>query len=252
MVLCIVPTSVFAGGKTTKKVETEQELVDALADSTVDIITLKSDIAVSSTLIVKRAVTLDIYGYMLKISGSGSVIKVADGGHLTLEDSGLTSTYYFTPDADGLWKWGTSGTKTVNGGVIDGGTGTNMYYFTRGGGVHIEGGGQFTMNGGAIIGCVADSGGGVETDGGGVGEFGTFIMNGGVIDSCVATDGRGGGVYASGPFNMGKAAAITNCKASEEGSGDSSATAGSRTPSTARSLQRMPMMGTTSSRTTFR
>ena len=51
-------------------------MVNALADSTVDVITLKSDIAVSSTLIVKRAVTLDIYGYMLEMTGSGSVIKV--------------------------------------------------------------------------------------------------------------------------------------------------------------------------------
>ncbi len=77
-------------------------MVNALADSTVDVITLKSDIAVSSTLIVKRAVTLDIYGYMLEMTGSGSVIKVADGGHLTLEDSDPKALYRFTPDANGL------------------------------------------------------------------------------------------------------------------------------------------------------
>ena len=60
MVFCFVPTGVFAEGENPKKVENEQELINALADRTVDIITLKSDIAVSSTLIVKRAVTLDL------------------------------------------------------------------------------------------------------------------------------------------------------------------------------------------------
>ena len=248
MVICLVPTSVFAESETNKKVETEQELVDALSDSSTDIITLKNDIAISTTLTVDRAVTLDVYGYMLEIAGSGSVINIKSGGHLTLKDSDPTSTYYFTPNSDGLWKWGTSGTKTVHGGVIYGGTGTKMYYSTYGGGVLIEPGGAFTMNGGsivgckadgagggvvvqcgdangiftmnsgAIIGCVAESGGGVETDGGGVGEYGQFIMNGGVIDSCVA-NGRtgGGGVRNDGLFIMGKDATIKNCKAVENG-----------------------------------
>ena len=248
MVICLVPTSVFAESETNKKVETEQELVDALSDSSTDIITLKNDIAISTTLTVDRAVTLDVYGYMLEITGSGSVINIKSGGHLTLKDSDPTSTYYFTPNSDGLWKWGTSGTKTVHGGVIYGGTGTKMYYSTYGGGVLIEPGGAFTMNGGsivgckadgagggvvvqcgdangiftmnsgAIIGCVAESGGGVETDGGGVGEYGQFIMNGGVIDSCVA-NGRtgGGGVRNDGLFIMGKDATIKNCKAVENG-----------------------------------
>lgn len=232
----------------TKKVSNYADLAAALANPALDIIKLENDIAIDATLIVDRAVILDLVGYMMEMTGSGSVIAIKDGGHLTLVDSDLTSTYYFTPDADGLWKWGTSGTKTVNGGVIYGGTGTEMYYSTYGGGVLIEDGGQFTMNGGsivsckadgsgggvvvqcgdangiftmnsgAIIGCVADSGGGVETDGGGVGEYGQFIMNGGVIDSCVAT-GRtgGGGVRSDGLFIMGKDATIKNCKAVENG-----------------------------------
>lgn len=41
MLFCLVPTTAFAAGETNRKVETEQELVDALADSSVDIITLK-------------------------------------------------------------------------------------------------------------------------------------------------------------------------------------------------------------------
>ena len=214
MVICLVPTSVFAESETNKKVETEQELVDALSDSSTDIITLKNDIAISTTLTVDRAVTLDVYGYMLEITGSGSVINIKSGGHLTLKDSDPTVEHRFVSD-NGLWKLDEiSGTETVRGGVIYGGTGTKMYYSTYGGGVLIEPGGAFTMNGGsivgckadgagggvvvqcgdangiftmnsgAIIGCVAESGGGVETDGGGVGEYGQFIMNGGV--SCFA------------------------------------------------------------------
>ena len=219
MVICLVPTSVFAESETNKKVETEQELVDALSDSSTDIITLKNDIAISTTLTVDRAVTLDVYGYMLEITGSGSVINIKSGGHLTLKDSDPTVEHRFVSD-NGLWKLDEiSGTETVRGGVIYGGTGTKMYYSTYGGGVLIEPGGAFTMNGGSIVGCKADgAGGGVETDGGGVGEYGQFIMNGGVIDSCVA-NGRtgGGGVRNDGLFIMGKDATIKNCKAVENG-----------------------------------
>ena len=105
MMICLVPTSVFAEGETNRKVETEQELVNALSDSSVDVITLKSDIEIGTTLIVDRNVTLDIYGYMLEISGKGSVIRIKSGAHLTIKDSDPTSTYKFTPDANGLWKW---------------------------------------------------------------------------------------------------------------------------------------------------
>lgn len=183
MVICLVPTSVFAEGVTSKKVETQQELVAALADDTVDVIKLGSDIAIDATLNITRTVTLDLVGYMLEMKGSGSVITVKNGGHLTLNDSDLTSTYYFTPNADGLWKWGTSGTKTVNGGVIYGGTGTEMYYSTYGGGVLIEDGCQFTMNGGSIEDCTANGGGAVFANGG------TFELTNGEIKNCTATDG---------------------------------------------------------------
>lgn len=73
MMICLVPTSVFAEGETNRKVETEQELVNALSDSSVDVITLKSDIEIGTTLIVDRNVTLDIYGYMLEISGKAAL-----------------------------------------------------------------------------------------------------------------------------------------------------------------------------------
>lgn len=218
MVLCLVPISVFAEGETAKKVETEQELIDALADSTVDTITLKNDIAINTTLIVDRTVTLDIYGYMLEISGSGSVIRVVHGGHLTLKDSDLTSTYKFTPDADGLWKWGTTGTKTVNGGVIYGGNAE------IGGGVYVESGGEFTMTGGNIVGCVAMIER-VQAQGGGVyvAENGTFTMTGGSITGCMAIAAQlsayamGGGICNEGTTTLSGTAEIRDCRTTHAG-----------------------------------
>ena len=226
MVLCIVPTSVFAEGETLKevKVNDEEEILAALADDTVNIITLKSNIAVTSTLIVDRAVTLDIYGYMLEISGSGSVIAIQDGGHLTLKDSDLTSTYYFTPEDDGLWKWGTTGTKTVNGGVIYGGTGSRNGDIVSGGGVYVDDGGTFTMAGGNIVGGTTTierrqaQGGGVY-----VAENGTFTMTGGSIAGCTAIAAQlsayamGGGICNEGTTTLSGTAEIRECSITHAG-----------------------------------
>ncbi len=182
------------------------ELTAALADDAVEVIKLKSDIAIDATLNITRAVTLDLVGYMLEMTGSGSVIKVADGGHLTLTDSDLTATYYFTPNADGLWKWGTSGTEVVHGGVIYGGKGlTDRNRNGYGGGVYIEDGGTFTMIGGNIVGCKAE---GYIAYGGGVfvAIGGRFTMSGGSITGCTAVAQEygyafGGGIRNNGEYN---------------------------------------------------
>ena len=75
IVLCLAPTSVFSEGETTQLVATEQELVDALADDTVDIIKMKNDIEISSTLNVIRPVIFDLVGYMLEIKGGSSTFS---------------------------------------------------------------------------------------------------------------------------------------------------------------------------------
>ena len=103
----------------------------------------------------------------------------------------------------------------------------------EGGGVYIDSSANsnadtFTMNGGSIIGCTADGGGGVLVAlechftmntgaviqsctaqmGGGVyclgmsGSSGTFTLNGGTIQSCKALGRGGGGVSNSGEFLM--------------------------------------------------
>ena len=158
MLFCLVPTTAFAAGETNRKVETEQELVDALADSSVDIITLKNDIAIGTTLIVLRKVTLDLNGYVLKMTGSGSVIildnKSGITGDLTLIDSNPTAEHKFKVNGAEPWVLDDSGTETVYGGIITGGTGSRIFFSNGvGGGGVIIGSGALTMNAGSIVGC---------------------------------------------------------------------------------------------------
>ena len=205
MVLCLVPTTAFAEGETNRKVKTEQELVDALADSSVDIITLKNDIAIGTTLTVLRKVTLDLNGYVLKMTGSGSVIildnKSGITGDLTLIDSNPTAEHKFKVNGAEPWVLDDSGTETVYGGIITGGTGSRIFFSNgvEGGGV-IIGSGALTMNGGNIVGCIANEGGGLFL------SDGSFTMNAGSIVGCSTpnrlTTGEAfhGGIYAFGPM----------------------------------------------------
>ena len=205
MLFCLVPTTAFAEGETNRKVETEQELVDALADSSADIITLKNDIAIGTTLTVLRKVTLDLNGYVLKMTGSGSVIildnKSGITGDLTLIDSNPTAEHKFKVNGVEPWVLDDSGTETVYGGIITGGTGSRIFFSNgvEGGGV-IIGSGALTMNGGNIVGCIANEGGGLFL------SDGSFTMNAGSIVGCSTpnrlTTGEAsyGGIYAFGPM----------------------------------------------------
>ena len=208
MLFCLVPTTAFAAGETNRKVETEQELVNALADSSADIITLKNDIAIGTTLTVLRKVTLDLNGYVLKMTGSGSVIildnKSGITGDLTLIDSNPTAEHKFKVNGAEPWVLDNSGTETVYGGIITGGTGSRIFFSNgvSGGGV-IIGSGALTMNGGNIVGCIANEGGGLFL------SDGSFTMNAGSIVGCSTpnrlTTGEAfyGGIYAFGPMANG-------------------------------------------------
>lgn len=66
------------------------------------------------------------------------------------------------------------------------------------------------MTGGNIIGCSAESGGGVCIDSELNGKQGQFSMTGGSIAGCVASD-IGGGVCVSGTFKMSGQAVIRSC-----------------------------------------
>ena len=205
-----------------KEVATADELTDALADSSISIITLKDDVEISSTLTVNRTVTLDLNGNVLKMTGSDSVIKVEADGDLTIQDRNTTTQHTFNPHCKyqfwyiDMWELDKDGSEIVSGGVITGGGGDQ----NNGGGVLVAGG-TLVMAGGSIVGCSAMSqGGGVylgkDSD---TGKSGTFIMTSGSIIGCAAQ--LGGGVYvASGcTFVMATGSNIHNCIANNDGGG---------------------------------
>ena len=209
-------TSLIGGNETAKDVSTAEELTAAIADVNFDTVRLTGDISISSTLTVNRTVTLDLNGHVLKYesANNGSVIVVENGGQLTIEDSNTSNlSHKFMPNGK-LWVLDdASGTEAVTGGVITGGTGTDISTFGGttwycGGGALIKNGGSLTMRGGNIIGCSAECGGGVCIDS----EQGQFSMSGGSIAGCVASD-IGGGVFASGTFKMSGQAVIRSCTA---------------------------------------
>lgn len=247
-------------------VSTEEALREALANGAVGI-RLTKDVQLSATLEIRSELTLDLNGYVLQTTGSGSVFELSGGGKLTVVDSDTTKEHKFEPNADHLWVLDeTGGTKTVHGGIITGGSAN------RGGGVNVENG-TLIMEGGSIVGCRAlngqtgsgsgggvrvsvdgsfemydgagiygctagtiqigggsGSGGGVVTDGG-EDANGTFFMYGGTIEGCMS-GGIGGGVSNDGVFVM-KGGSIRSCSVvstgSEEGRGGSIHFSGSTT-----------------------
>ena len=205
-----------------KEVATAEELTAALTDSSISGITLKGDVEISSTLTVNRTVTLDLNGCVLKMTGSGSVIKVESGGNLTIQDRNATTQHTFNPHCKyqfwyiDMWELDKDGSEIVSGGVITGGGGDQ----NNGGGVLVAGG-TLTMAGGSIVGCSARSrGGGVYLAyDSATGKSGTFIMTGGSIIGCAAQ--LGGGVYVAPEctFAMATGSNIHNCIANNDGGG---------------------------------
>lgn len=208
---------------TATEVKTSEALTTALADNAVETVRLGANITITTedSLTVSRTVTLDLNGCVLEKAGSGSVIRVNSGGSLTLTDSATTAAHKFMPDANGVWELDeTNGTKTVNGGVIAGGTGTNGC----GGGVYVDGGGQFTMNGGSIAGCAVRTTSGQALGGGVfVAKNGTFTMTDGSIAGCTAqatSDDSGyawgGGIRSEGTTTLSGRAEIRDCRANSD------------------------------------
>lgn len=226
-------TGLIGGNETAKEVSTEDELTKAITDVNFDTVKLTANIDISSSLTVSRTVTLDLNGFVLKYqndSQRGSVIVVENGGQLTIEDSNTSKpSHRFNPNGK-LWVLDeASGTETVTGGVITGGTGkpiqfgSGKYVYDAyyGGGVYIAPGGQLTMTGGNIVGCSAECGGGICIESERDGKQGQFSMSGGNIIGCSAE--CGGGVYVDSesnqsPFSM-SGGSIIGCVASDIGGG---------------------------------
>lgn len=185
---------------------------------------LCNNVNLTQTLVIRGDVTLDLNGFVLKITGSGSVIKI-ESGTLTLVDSNPSAEHKFTNDGnDKPWRLDeTAGAEKVKGGVITGGTGSTykynndigqIVYNDCGGGVFVAPGASFIMEGGNIVGCSAGkSGGGVK-----VTNDGGFKMSGGTISGCTA--GGGGGIDNRGTTTLSDNAKIKSCSATGTGRDD--------------------------------
>jgi len=138
-----------------------------------DTVVLLKDVNQDITIPATGNVTLNLMGHVVKGTGTGDVITVAEGGKLTLldyeENTEHTGEYASLP----------------KGGVITGATS----------GSGVKNMGTFIMNGGAITENAA-------TNGGGVYNSGTFRMNGGTI--AYNYSDLGGGVYNSGTMTIAK------------------------------------------------
>lgn len=198
---------------------------------------LCNNVNLTHPLVIQGDVTLDLNGFVLKITGSGSVIKI-ESGTLTLVDSHPAAIHKFVKNTDDPWMLDESqGAGIVRGGIITGG---NAGY-NDGGGVYVCPGAELVMRGGSIVGCKAKQGGGVYVadkneaktlgrftmkggsivgcvandesySGGGVANHGEFTMTGGTIRSCTAT-GHGGGICSVRQMSISGSAVVTDCKA---------------------------------------
>lgn len=169
-------------GTADREVTTAQGLAAALADSEVSKVILTADVQLTgSRLDVSRYVPVDLNGHVLRSDGSNIVFMIRNGGYLELNDSDPESTH--------------SGF-SVKGGIITGGKVPAMGNAFAGG-VVVNAGGRFTMNGGTIMGCSSPFYG--ARDAGGVYNMGIFTMKGGTIRDCSA----GGLLGAGGVYNEG-------------------------------------------------
>ncbi|MGN0533921.1 MAG: InlB B-repeat-containing protein [Eubacterium sp.] len=206
LVLTLVPTSVFAANN-------DATALQSLLDSG-GTVKLTQDYSIDATLAVSNTVTLDLNGHVVKMTNQNGIIKVK-GGTLTLKDSNPTATH--TDKSLPVGGVLTGGNAETCGGVqvdsgatfkMDGGTIYNCSQsdVSKGGG-GVYSCGDFTMNSGTIKNCTgARYGGGIYID------SGNFIMNGGTIENCSTSYGGGGVHAASGNFTM-NGGTIENCSA---------------------------------------
>lgn len=198
------------------EVSTPEDLASALRDSTKDTVKLTANIIIDTTLTVNRAVTLDLNGFVLRMTGEGSVIKVEQGGELTIADSDKDKPHKFAQNINGLWELvddSSTTSKTVKGGIITGGKAQ------KGGGVYVAPGEKLHMTGGSIVGCQAKDGGGVYLDNNDqTGEPSEFTMTDSSIIGCTASY-LGGGVTVNPActFTMGGRSAVRSCTARNGG-----------------------------------
>ena len=134
------------------EVRTADDLQEKIADG--KSVKLMADISITSTLEIAKSLTLDLNGCTLRMTGTGSVLKVSGRATLTIQDSSA------------------EGTGTITGG--------NAEY---GGGVYVDDYAALKMTGGCITGCHASRGGG------GIYSSGNLYMGGTAkIEKCTGSD----------------------------------------------------------------
>ena len=187
-----------------------------------DTIKLSSNTEVHATLQITKNLTIDLNGCVLRMRGTGSVLKVSGRATLTIQDSSAAKSGTITGgnagDGGGVYIGDNSseGHLVMTGGTITGCATEPSRGGDRGGGVFVFKG-SFTMSGTAkITNCTAFWGGGVVVHT----RSSKFTMNGGEISDCKASK-TGGGVCLIGGagFEM-TGGTIRNCTA---GSVESSA-----------------------------
>ena len=162
---------------------TLQEMIDKANAG--DTIKLSSNTEIAATLQITKNLTLDLNGCVLRMRGSGSVLKVSGRATLTITDSRSDTSHE---------------DKTLPaGGVITGGTGTKedwTHYNTFGGAVFLEKDTTLKLEGGTLTGNSCSSiyidgaifvmsGGTITGETVGVhNNVGTFTMTGGRITGC--------------------------------------------------------------------
>ena len=150
-------------------------------------ITLNSNTEIAATLQITKNLTLDLNGCTLRMTGTGSVLRVSDRATLTITDSRPQNPH--TGSYEGL----------PAGGVITGGKGTDAggSVHSVGGAVFLENGTTLNLEGGTLTGnssrgsvfingaTLVMSGGTITGETFGVhNNVGTFTMTGGRITGC--------------------------------------------------------------------
>ena len=148
---------------------------------------LTDNIPITETLEIAKSLTLDLNGCVLRMRGTGSVLKVYNGATLTITDSRPQNPH--TGSYEGL----------PAGGVITGGKGTDAggSVHSVGGAVFLENGTTLNLEGGTLTGnssrgsvfingaTLVMSGGTITGETFGVhNNVGTFTMTGGRITGC--------------------------------------------------------------------
>lgn len=202
---CNKPLPVTVGESYYKDIQTAVN--DAAANATV---TLIGDVSINSTINISKDLTLDLNGFTVTQTGSGSVIEINGGKTFTLTDSGTGAPGAITGGKaarGGGVNMGKSCTFNLERAIISYCSATS-----EGGGVYVPSGSTFNMTNAVITHCE------VPTNvGGGFSSFGTTTVTDSKIEYCSAN--YGGGIKIDGAGLTVSNSTVENCTTSKSGGG---------------------------------